>query len=165
MKIDVGQTVQIVANFGVIASIVFLGIELRENATQARIDTTQEAVAQRDAWWELIAGDEAVADIYRRGLADFNALSPLEQTRFDVLMRSFLFQTSLNIQARNASLIGLNPNFEARVLEGGLLRMLDQPGFREWWEQVDRRGMVGAAIRMIEELEAMRERPHNATEQ
>jgi hypothetical protein len=30
-KIDLGQTVQILANLGVIAGIVFLGIELQQN--------------------------------------------------------------------------------------------------------------------------------------
>jgi hypothetical protein len=44
-KIDIGQTVQIIANLGVIAGIVFLGIELQQNnallGAQARTSRAQ----------------------------------------------------------------------------------------------------------------------------
>ena len=42
---------------------------------------------------------------------------------------------------REAGLINLNPELEQRVLEGKLFRILDHPGFREWWETADRRGL------------------------
>jgi len=155
-KIDLGQTISILANIGVIASIVFLGIEIRDGSIQARIATTQEIVAQRTEWRELIASDESLGDIYLRGLSDFHQLSPIEQTRFGALMESFMFNISVNISARNALLVGLNPNFEMRSVEGDLLRMLDQPGFRQWWTQTDRRGIPENVIRMTEELQTAR---------
>ena len=153
--LDFGRSIAVLANLGVIASLIFLGIELRDSSIQARVAATQEVVAQRTQWRELIAADERLSDIYRRGLEDYRGLSPTEQIRFGVLMESFMFKLSTNIQARDASLVGLNPDFEARSLEGDLLRMLDQPGFRQWWMAADRRGIPSNVIRMAEELDAM----------
>jgi len=163
--LDFGRSIAVLANLGVIASLIFLAIEIRDSSIQARIATTQEVVAQRTQWRELIAADETLSDIYRRGLEDYQGLSPTEQIRFGVLMESFMFKLSANIQARDASLVGLkardaslvglNPDFEARSLEGDLLRMLDRPGFRQWWLAADRRGIPSNVVRMAEELDAM----------
>ena len=157
-KIDVGQTISILANIGVIAGIAFLAIEIRDSNTQARIATTQETIAQNAGWWELIAADPGLSDIYFRGMLDFESLAAGEQHRFSSLMHSFLLKMSGNLSARNVGLVGLNPDFETRALEGVLLRMLDQPGFRQWWAGADRRGLPRQIVGLTEELEALRRR-------
>jgi len=156
-KIDTGQVVAILANIGVIAGIAFLAIEIRESNTQARIAITQEAIAQNSEWWESIAADPALSDIYFRGSLDFESLAAGEQQKFSSLMYSYLLRLSGNLSARNVGLIGLNPDFESRALEGAVLRMLDQPGFRQWWASGDRRGLPSHIVRMTEELEALRQ--------
>ena len=45
-KIDLGQTFQILANVGVIAGIVFLGIELRRNTDAMRSQTVHSFQAE-----------------------------------------------------------------------------------------------------------------------
>ena len=151
-KLDLGQTISIVANIGVIASIIFLGIELRESNTQARISTTQESVAQGSAWREMIASDDVLLDLYVRGLKDYEHLSEIEQQQFDLLMQSFMTKTSVSLSARSVGLIGLNPDFEERAIEGALLRMLDQPGFRQWWTTADLRGIPRRIVEMTEDV-------------
>jgi hypothetical protein len=157
-KIDIGQLIAILANLGVISGIAFLAIEIRDGNTQARIAATQEVIAQRSAWRELIAGDASLSDIYARGLLDFESLDPVERQQFSLLMQSFLFKLSGNISARNVGLVGLNPDFEARSIEGDVSRMLDQPGFYQWWEQTDRRGFPENILTMIAEIDAIRGR-------
>lgn len=158
-NIDIPQIVSILANVGVIASIVFLGLEVRNSSTQAQIATTQEVVAQRSDWRELLAADGELADIYMRGLQDFRGLSPLEQERFDLLMRSFLHKISVAITARSAELLRGYPDPSRRVIEGELARLLDEPGFRQWWAIVDRRAIVDGVATMIDELSSQRDAP------
>ena len=154
-KIDLGQTISILANVGVVVGIIFLAVEIRDNNIQARISATQEVVAQRSAWREFIGSDALLSDIYARGLRDFESLEAIEQQQFSLMMESFLFKLSGNISARNVGLVGLNPEFEARSIEGDILRMLDQSGFREWWSQTDRRGFPENVLSMIAELEVL----------
>jgi len=155
-KIGLGQSISIVANVGVIASIIFLGLELRDNTIQARIATTRDSATSRTDLWELIAADDALASIYMRGLVDFDQLSPTEQTQFDLVMRSLLTKIYISMLAREAGLINLNPELEQRVLEGNIFRMLDHPGFREWWETADRRGLSPDLTGILDELNAYR---------
>jgi len=151
-KIDLGQTINTVANIGVIAGIAFLAVEIRDNSTQARIATTQESVAQRTEWRDSIVSNDVLTDLYFRGLEDYERLSVIEQQRFDMLMQSFMFKMSVSITARNAGLVGIGPSIEERSIESDLLRMLEQPGFRQWWNNADLRGIPRTVRRMTEEL-------------
>jgi len=150
--IDIGQAMTVLANIGVIAGIVFLAVEIRENSTQARIAATQEGVSQRMELRELIASDDVLADLYVRGLKDYEHLSEIEQERFNLLMQSFMTKLSVAISARNVGLIGMGPDVEKRAIEGDLLRMLDQPGFRQWWTTADLRGIPRTVLEMTDEL-------------
>ena len=46
-KIDLGQTISILANIGVIAGIIFLGVELRQNNELLRSDATRGYMINR----------------------------------------------------------------------------------------------------------------------
>ena len=82
-KIDLGQTVQILANLGVIAGIVFLGIELQQNnallGAQARTSRTQMRV---DGLQSAMSNPELLqARVKRR---EGQSLTPIEQALLDI---------------------------------------------------------------------------------
>jgi len=52
-KIDLGQTIQSLANLGVIAGIVFLAVEIRQNTQSLEINAYQELIAQINSLSEL----------------------------------------------------------------------------------------------------------------
>jgi hypothetical protein len=107
---------------------------------------------QLAGWKELVASDRDVTDVVVRGLADFGQLSPADQARFDLSMRAFLYRTDSAIDARNAGLIPvLNPNVEQRAMEGDLIRYIRQPGFAQWWANVDRRGIPPTTVALTDE--------------
>ena len=64
-KIDLGETIQVIASVGVIAGIVFLGVELQQNnellAAQARAAGDLEAVVAIPQLTEQLRGDLATA--------------------------------------------------------------------------------------------------------
>ena len=159
-KFDLGQSLAVLANIGVLAGIIFLGIEIRDTNTQARVATIQNVSDQLAGWQEFIAADGELSEIYARGMADFNQLSPLEQTRFDLMMRAFVRRVAGASLAREANLV--NPTFGElergeRVLEGEILRMLDQPGFRRWWSTADRQGISLLTIQLIDTVDTLRD--------
>ncbi len=62
-KIDLGQTIGIVANIGVIAGILFLAVELRQN-NNLMIDEAERARAEsRRQSWALLADNGELAAI------------------------------------------------------------------------------------------------------
>ena len=156
MKLPTSQLIQVVANVGVILSIVFLAMEVRDNATQARTSITLDVSSQLNEWRYRIAEDREMAEIYRSGLASFEDLSPTDRMRFDAFMRSLLLLTSSAIRARDAGLVPLTPESQERALEGNVMRHLDQPGFREWWSTADKRGIPNFIVTLIAELEETR---------
>jgi len=66
MKIDLGQTISVLANVGVIAGIVFLGYELRQNnsllASQARSNHADFAQYMKMRILPIVARFEALND-------------------------------------------------------------------------------------------------------
>lgn len=72
----------LVANFGVIAGLVFLGYEIRQNTTQLRAEASysiNEALSMLNAG---VYNDPVFADIKVRGEADFMSLNQTERAQF-----------------------------------------------------------------------------------
>ena len=155
---DFVQSLSIIANIGVIVGIVFLAVEIRESNTQATIATVQDVVDQNSGWREFIAADGELAEIYAKGMADLVQLSPREKTQFDFMMRSRLQRLAGALIARDAELLHTTsiPDLEDRVVEGEVLYFLDQPGFRQWWSTLDRRGISEVILDLVDAMEDLR---------
>jgi hypothetical protein len=156
MKFDLGQSISAIANLGVIASIVFLGLELRITNDQARVSTAQEMNRSLTEYQLELAGDPIQLDTYVRGLSDFASLDEIEQARFDFLMRALLERVSMAIEARESGLVEtLADRIEERGIEGRILLIASEPGFRTWWDTVDRRGLPPTIIPITDEIVAI----------
>lgn len=88
-KIDVGQTIAVLANLGVIAGIVFLGIELRQNNEQMAAQSRYNYYQRRIDFGLTMALNtelrEAVGKMRRN-----EELTPLERGRlFDFYLAQF----------------------------------------------------------------------------
>jgi hypothetical protein len=62
-KFDLGQTVQVLANVGVIAGIIFLAFELRQNTTASRLEAASTHLAGSYELDLLLATDEELFDL------------------------------------------------------------------------------------------------------
>jgi len=96
-KIDLGQAITILANLGVIAGIVFLAIEVRQNdASLQQANEMNRAAILTDIMSSFsefryeIAGSEEVTDLWYRGRRD-QELSPIEADRFEDLCRNYFW--------------------------------------------------------------------------
>ncbi len=81
-KIDLGQTIMIIANVGVIASIVFLGFEIRQTQLAMRSQAFQARALDAIAWDFEIAKDENLRKIQNQmdtGEFDLSSLSEAEK--------------------------------------------------------------------------------------
>jgi len=150
--IDLGQTLGVLANLAVVAGIVFLLIQIREERDYAIVENTTIVGLGMADWMSNVAHDRDRADVLLRGSQDFHSLTPLEQFQFDLLMRSWIFRIEMGeiAQARNVAPRGTGPEGRSTVLTGNLVRFFDEPGTRQWWESADRRGLQKGAVAFID---------------
>ena len=97
-------------------------------------------------WYSVVASDSESAEIHQRGLDNFDALSELEQTKFDLIIRSCLGRP---ITAMAAVSEGLG--FSGSGFESGQFEVLrERNGFRQWWAEVDRRTLPVPLVQQLE---------------
>jgi hypothetical protein len=93
-KLDLGQTIGILANIGVIAGIVFLAIEVKSANDANRL---QSAYASAEGFNQLnlmLASDSVLSRIFVVGMADPDRLNNVEAAQFANLMRAIVNQGS-----------------------------------------------------------------------
>ena len=81
-KIDLGQAISILANVGVIAGIVFLAVEIQQNTSAIR---SQSSIAVNDSLAHLnqaLYDNPELTDIWIRGRESLVDLDPNEAERF-----------------------------------------------------------------------------------
>ena len=79
-KIDLGQTIQILANIGVLAGIVFLAIELRQNNELLASEARRNRAASVEASYGILSQDSELASLVLKDVSD-ESLSELERFR------------------------------------------------------------------------------------
>ncbi len=78
--------------FGIIAvfiSIIYLGIQVKQNTRSMRTQTVHDLSAQIVEHQSSLAYDKEMSDIYFRGLIDFDALETKEKMRAGLLLAGF----------------------------------------------------------------------------
>ena len=73
---------QIGGVIGVIASLIYVAIQIRNNARAVRASAYQQLAANTSAHWSVLAQNGDLTDILLRGMDDFHTLSGLEKARF-----------------------------------------------------------------------------------
>jgi len=94
----IGAIGEVLGAFGVIVTLAYLAIQIRQNSHQLERSSESARIAADDAvargfdlWRQLFISDEALSEIYIRGLQDIDTLSPNERLRFNQLMSSFIW--------------------------------------------------------------------------
>lgn len=145
----------LVAAFGVIASLLFLAWELRKNGEQARLQN----------WYSVLTAlrehkrrtdDLSVSDVVHRGRQSYEGLSGSEKILFGYWMEEWL-------QAQEGLLIFRHSSAHrredlTRTATGNLRNMFSHLGCREWWIDsglADRwpRSLVNAVSDAITDIE------------
>ena len=83
---------QTIAAFAIVASLLFVGMEVRHSNKESRHRAIEEMLANYRAVRFQISANAGSAGVWLRGLHEFAALNPPDKVRF-VLMASDLFST------------------------------------------------------------------------
>jgi hypothetical protein len=122
---------QIIGAIAVVASLVFVGVQLRQNTKAILTQTSQTHSA---LYHSIIAGlseNGEVARIWRVGLLDFQSLSPDDRVRFLAFVSTlFRYYEASHVQSQR----GLLDADHWRTIEQQVTDLACQPGVKAWWQ-------------------------------
>ena len=78
---------ELLAAVVVIVSVIYLALQVRQNAISTRLNTLAEINAGFKSFYQSIGENRDLADIYMRGLSNFEGLDRLEKMRFKIFIR------------------------------------------------------------------------------
>jgi hypothetical protein len=129
---DVYFVTQIIAALAVVASLTYVGVQLRQNTQAIRAAAVQSITETVATNATNIAANPENASLFRRGLTAYGALSETEEAQFVQLMNGiFLSQDSIFWLYSNGSF----PEELWQREFGGLREWLATPGGRSSWDQ------------------------------
>ena len=120
------------AALAVVATLVYLAIQIRQNTSAIRSTTTHAAHDQAAMFYDLMASDSQLGEIFSRGLHDPDALNSGETARFYAAMSSATFRSqNWYFQARSGLM-------DRELLESWnrvLRQVSGMPGHQRFWEE------------------------------
>lgn len=138
---DWGAVGEIVGAIAVVASLIYLAIQIRQNTHQVShsVESMKLAAFERNIHSgnrirELMILHPDVADLAVSGMNSFSGLSGSDRLRFDMLIRN-MFNELQGGHIRNVTL-NSDPGGAAGVAKTKDVLVI-HPGVREWLEQTD----------------------------
>ena len=123
----------LVANFGVIAGLIFLGYEIRQNTTQLRAEalySINEAISTLNAG---VYNDAVLADIKVRGEADFSSLNQIEREQFSMYQFDRINLAELYLSLKDEGLTDIHFPFVQFLIRD----FRSKPGLQQFLKYVD----------------------------
>lgn len=130
----------LVAAIAVIASLVFVGVQIRASVRQSRVDSYSTVTALWTNFTSVTAANEESWRVFYTGIRDYDALSEIEQSRFDFLIGMY-FGIYDTVMVHESLGVWQNPETYQRTLDESY-RMFTMPGVQAWWKK--HRGRVFA---------------------
>ncbi len=122
---------QIAATVGVLVSLVALAYQLRENTRTLRLNQMQATLANYNAVRLALMGDPNFAHVALTGFADRDALSEVDQFRFNSFMDYLFYSGHAHFTrtvevSQNSGLWNASALFYQRLVQ-------ENPGAAAWW--------------------------------
>jgi len=116
---------EIVSAFAVVATLIFLAIELRNNRDATRSSALDSLASGFNATSAQIFSDPGLTDIWLKGMEDPEALNELERTQLVLMVQSYV-NTYTSVRKYHES--GALPNDEWLVYSKGMAGFMNTPG-------------------------------------
>ena len=129
---DLGSIGELVGAIATVGTLLYLAIQIRANTKAARGSTLQSTVQFSANWVESLYRDPELALVFDRGRENSDSLSEAEHARF------FYIMIGLVRMAQNVHYQFDQGLMSKDIWDGyceSILRLLEQPGSRQWWEE------------------------------
>jgi hypothetical protein len=129
-KFSLSQSLGVLANLGVIAGLVFVGLQLKQDRRIAESSLLFDGTNTRMYWVELVRESP---DVWINGLAG-ESLTPAEAAQFEQIAISWeLFHYTAYV---TQPLLDIDPG---KFVREWALQLYTHPGLMSWWENYRKR--------------------------
>ena len=131
---------QLLGNYGefvgaiaVILTLGYLAVQIRQNTNQIRNQGPVDVNESYSALTSQLLADDELYQIVIKGCQDWGSITPLEQSRFHLFFLQNLNHWRMAYQLNQKRALDSDVY---RSIENLHIRVLDNPGCRQWWSQV-----------------------------
>ena len=123
---------QIAAALCVVGSLIFVGLQVRENSKAVRSATAQAVHDNYGSWYVALAGNEPGLSASTKGFTDLSALSPTEKAQFVCIYMAFMSHSQNAFHQWRAGHLsdGLWRGWEALMMN-----LVNTPGGAAFWQE------------------------------
>lgn len=123
---------QIVAVIAIFASLIFVGVQVRQNTRATRAASHNAVSDSLNDINRMFAENADLTKIWLAGMADRKALTDEERWRFDSTARAYMHVCeTMYIQAG----LGAGDKSVLHAEEEGIRQAFASPGMRAWWAE------------------------------
>lgn len=127
-----GSLGSFIGGFGVVISVIYLAVQIRQNTKSLSSAAYQQIVTSISDWSREVAMDPAAVRIVSSGILGDNKLTAEELAQFDLLMVSLL-RNYENVHFQYLS--GALPGSSWSGWSSRILGTLNNPGALQWWQR------------------------------
>ena len=144
---QLGSLGEIVGALATVATLAYLAVQIRANTRMMRTQAGHASQAHSSQVAMGLAHDQQLAGVFRRGLADFEALEPDEQIQFTFLLSLFLSNAEMVFRDVQNGVSVPSALDRAWTSTRPFVR---SPGGRVFWERQGRTGYPPDFCRFVE---------------
>ena len=128
----IGAIAEIMGAFLVLVTLIYLSIQIRNNTKEVKSENVHRITDSFNQLNLLVASDERLADLWHKGVANYDDLSDTEKARFGFMqLAAFRIYDSLYYQIQRGTGDKQLWNAELNTLRW----LFSLPGIRAWWRQ------------------------------
>jgi hypothetical protein len=128
----VGAIGEIVGAAAVVATLVYLAVQIRQSSKIASLQASQHVLEGAAELQARIAEDEDLRRIFASGCRSYDSLEGGDRRRFYAIVGEYLMRYEVQTQMHEAGMLN-DDNFAAATR--GVVRLLSQPGARDVCER------------------------------
>lgn len=129
---DWGAIGEIVGGVGVIATLIYLAVQMKQNTRQLKSDSYQRHLDNHVAQLRAVCLNLETVDVWVRGLSEYQTLSPKEQMAFHGAISGFLYSYFANYRLYEEGVLRYD---EYEMWERDVIRLLGSGGGSQWWQE------------------------------
>jgi hypothetical protein len=129
---ELGDLGELVSAIAVVVSLVYLGVQVRQNTRMMRVSTHHAMKTAYNTLHVAYGSDPVVSSLLDRGSEDYSQLNRDERFRYALLMRAaFGLHNDMFLQLQERLLSEEEWASQTRAIA----KALAPPGARAWWER------------------------------
>lgn len=129
---DIANIADTVGGLAVVISLIYVGLQVRQNTAAIQSATAQAVHDNYAAWYINLSNDPALNDLVIKGLQDYSALDQTEKARFiDTFMAFSSYCQNAFYQWKQGS---LSPQLWIGW-ESLIMNLVGTPGGKDFWKE------------------------------